>query len=162
MQRVVEDGHLDDHPAQALRRRGGDLEGDVGSQRGPAYDRLVEPEVVEKGDHLCAEDRHRVAPHVARLVGIAVPEVVQHVDVIAARSQLLGQRAVHQAGQKQPRKEHDRARAGAVFVIDEAEPLVGEAADAWLSHAARQDNHSTSIADAALSIQLAKRFLEPG
>ena len=69
----------------------------------------------------CAEDRHRVAPHVARLVRIAVPEQVEHVYVVAARGQLLGQRAVHVRGAAAAREEDQMPRTRAVFVVDEAE-----------------------------------------
>jgi RNA polymerase sigma factor (sigma-70 family) len=66
--------------------------------------------------------------------------------MVAARRELLGERAVHEAGEQQPGEEDEVARARPEFVVDEAESLVGEAADAGLSHAARQDNHSTSPA----------------
>ncbi len=65
-ERVVEDGHLEDHPAEALRGQRGNLQRDVGAQRGAPDDRLVQLEVVEKRHDVTRELAHRVAPHVER------------------------------------------------------------------------------------------------
>jgi len=55
--------------------------------------------------------------------------------VVPARRQLLGQRTVHEAWQEEAGEQDEVPRPGAIFVVDEAKTLVGEAADAGLSHA---------------------------
>ena len=82
-----------DHAAHALRRGDGRLERRVRAQRGAADDRLVDLEVVEQRHDLLAEDGHRVAPHVARAVRVAVAEQVERDHAVAA----LGQRCARAA-----------------------------------------------------------------
>ena len=85
-QRVVEHRHLDDHAragARAPARR----------PRAPRWrpatcpctTASARPEVVEQRDDLRAERRHRVAPLVARAVGLAVAEQVERDHAVAAR-----------------------------------------------------------------------------
>jgi hypothetical protein len=84
--------------------------------------------VVEQGYCLRAKLRHRVAPHVARLVGVAMPQKVDGDHPVPALGQRLSERAVHEPGQHQARKEQKRARAAAVLVVDEPMAVVHELA----------------------------------
>ena len=106
-------------------RRG--LERDVRAERGAADDRLVELEVVEQRDHLLAEVRHRVAPHVARAVRRAVAEQVERDDAVAAVGERLRQRLVHARPEQQPVQQDHRSRTAPVRPVREALSLVPEA-----------------------------------
>ena len=75
-QGVVEHRHLEEEAPGALGRVGGELEADVGAERGAADDGGVELEVVEQGGDLAGEERHRVEPQVLGPVGAAVAEQV--------------------------------------------------------------------------------------
>ena len=111
-QGVVEHGHLDDHPAQALRCGGGDLQGGVGPERGAHDDGLLELEVIHQRDDLVGEEAHRVAPHVARALGFAVAEEVDGDDAVAERGEVARERAVHLLGEQQPVDQDQRPRGG--------------------------------------------------
>ena len=63
----------------------GDLEGDVGPQRGAADDGLLGAELVEQRDHLLAEGGHRVHQRVVGAVRAPVPEQVDGHDVRPGR-----------------------------------------------------------------------------
>jgi hypothetical protein len=76
-QRVVEHGHLDQHPAHALGRRDRRLECGVGAQRGAADHGLLDLDVIEQRDRLPPEPRHGVVRHLGRAVRIAVAEQVE-------------------------------------------------------------------------------------
>ena len=125
-QRVVQDRHLDDRPAQPIGLARHHVERDVRPERGAADHGVVQLEVVHQGDHLVAEQRHRVARHVLRPVGLPVAQEIEHVDAASALGERLGQRAVHLAAQQQPREQHQRPRPGSVLVVDQAEALVAE------------------------------------
>ena len=100
-QRVVEHRHLDHHPAQPLGVRRRDLERGVRAERRAHYGRLLELQVVQQRDYLLCEELHRVAPHVARAVRLAVPEEIDREHVVAARREIFGERAVHLPGEQQ-------------------------------------------------------------
>ena len=108
--RVVEHRHLDHHAAQPLGCGRGELERSVGSERGPHHRRFVDLQVVQQRDQLLREDAHRVAPHVAWALGLAVAEQVDGDHPVAARRELFGQRPVHLLAQQQPVDEDQRSR----------------------------------------------------
>jgi hypothetical protein len=113
-QRVVEHRHLDHHAAQPLRGERGALQRGVGAQRRAEHDRLVDLHVVEQRDHLGAERRHRVAPHVGRPVGLPVPEQVDRDDAVPPVGERLRQLGVHPLAEQQAVDEHGHPRPLAV------------------------------------------------
>ena len=117
--RVVEHGHLDHHPAQALGCDRGQLERDVGSERGAAHHRLVEPEMVEQCQRLAGELGHRVARHLAGPVGGPVAEEVERDDPVPVRGEIAGQRRLHLLREQQGRHQHGGAGSLAVDRVGE-------------------------------------------
>ena len=107
-QGVVEHRHLEEEALGALGLVGGELEGDVGAERGAADDGGVELEVVEQGGDLAGEQRHRVEAQVLGAVGAAVAEQVDADHPVAALGQRRGQPVVHAAVHQQPVDEDDR------------------------------------------------------
>ena len=81
---------------------------------------LVDLEVIEQRHDLAAEDRDRVAPHVAWLVGLAVPEQVERDDPVAAVREVPRERVVHAAREQQPRQQHDGPPPLSVLVVCES------------------------------------------
>jgi hypothetical protein len=126
-QRVVEHRHLDHHPAQALRGERRDLERGVGPERGAHHDRLRDVEVVQQRDDVAPELGHRVAPHVRRPVGRAVPEQVERHHPMPAPGQRARQRLVHSLAEQQAVEQHDHPRALAVARVGEPLAAVEEA-----------------------------------
>jgi hypothetical protein len=123
-QGVVEHGHLDHEAAHPLRCADRGLERHVRPERGSADDRLVDVEVVEQGDGLLAERRHRIAPHVARTIGVAVAEQVETDHPVSARGEGLGHGCLHPPRQQEAVKQDHDARALAVLVVDEPVAIV--------------------------------------
>ena len=76
-------------------------------------------ELVHEAEHLLAEERHGVAPHVARPVGIAVTQQVEGDDPVSTLGQFFGERLVHVTVEQQPVDQDHGAAAGAPFVIDQ-------------------------------------------
>ncbi len=107
-QAVVEHRHLDHQPLQSLGVGRGDLEGGVGAQRGPHHDRLLDAQVVHQGDDLASVGGHRVAPHVAGSIGVAMPEQVEGDHAVAPRGEVFGQRTVHLLGEQEAVQEDQR------------------------------------------------------
>jgi hypothetical protein len=75
--------------------------------------------VVEHRDRLAAEGRHRVVAHLGRPVRVAVAEQVETDHPVPALRERLRQRAVHLAGEEQPRQQQHDAPAAAVLVVDQ-------------------------------------------
>ena len=123
---MVEDGHLDEHPAHPVGRLGGDLEGDVGAERGAPDHGALDAEVVEQRHRLAGEERHRVARHVLGAVGEAVPEQVEGDHPGASLGERGGEGEVHPLGEEQPVHEQAGALPVAVDGVREAVPAVGE------------------------------------
>ena len=105
---VVEHRHLEEEAAGAVGMVDRQLQGDVGAERGAADHRRVEPEVVEQGDDLAGEQRHRVEAQVLGPVGAAVAEQVDADRAVAALGQRRPQPLVHAAVHQQPVDEDDR------------------------------------------------------
>ncbi len=103
--RVVEHRHLDHHALQALGSHRGDLERDVGSQRGAADDRPLELQVIEQGHGLAGEGGHRVVPHLHGPVRGPVAERIERDDAVAPPGQLAGQRGLHLLREQQTGQE---------------------------------------------------------
>ncbi len=125
LERVVEDRHLQQQPADPLGGQHRDLERDVGAQRGAADDRLLGTEVVEQGDHLLAEGGHRVGQRVRRTVGAAVPEQVEGHHVQTLGRQGARERLVHPARHQLAVQEHHPRVARAVLGVLEPVPSPG-------------------------------------
>ena len=117
---VVEDRHLQQQTPDPLRRHDRHLQGDVGAQAGAADDRLLGTEVVEQGDDLLGEGRHRVDQRVRRPVRAAVAEQVEGHHVQAVSREGPRQRLVHPARHQLPVQQHHPVVAGAVLGVLEA------------------------------------------
>ena len=106
---------------------GRELQRDVGSERGPADHRRLQPEVVEQGLDLAREQRHQVEPQVLGAVGEAVAEQVDRDHQVA----LGGERrpeAVEQCRWAQAVDQHQCPLPGPVLVVGDPVPLVSELA----------------------------------
>ena len=134
-QRVVEHRHVDDHAADALGRVHRGLERRVGPQRGPAQHGVVDLEVIEQGDHLLPEGRHRVARHVARAIRAPVAEQIERHHPVAALGQRARQRPVHLLRQQQRMDQDARARTLAIDRV--GQPAAFEAEE---GHRVSQDS----------------------
>ena len=104
----------------------GQLERDVGAERGAADNRPLQPEVVEQRKNLLGEQRHRVEAQVVGLVGAAVAEQVDADHPVAALGQRRPELLEHVPVHQQAVGEDDRPLALAVLV--EADPvfLIGQ------------------------------------
>ena len=107
---------------------GDGLERRVGAQRRAHHDRLGLAQVVEQRDDLRAEGRHRVAPLLARAVGLAVAEQVERDDAVPALGERLRQRLVHALGEQQAVQQDRQARALAVDRVGQPLAVEREAA----------------------------------
>ena len=125
-QGVVEHGHLHDQPLHPSRGEHRRLERHVGAQRRAAHHGPPHVEVIEQPDHLLAEQRHRVAPHVHRPVRLAMPEQVEDDHPVTALGERPRQRLLHLARQQQAGQQHHHIAPGAEIVIDEPLPVVDE------------------------------------
>ena len=126
---VLEHGHLHEQRPRALRGAGGELERDVGAERGAADHGLVDAEVVEQRRDLVGERAHRViagarcgppdCPWPSRLTQMTrLPALGE------LRAEALEHRAVHQQAVDQD----DDPVALAVLVVDDRVALEAELA----------------------------------
>ena len=87
--------------------------------------------MVEQGDDVSPELRHRVRRHVVRLIGGAVSEHVDGDDAVAALGQHRHELGKHSPVHQQAVGEDDRARPVAKHAVRDAAPLVAEAVNRW-------------------------------
>src|SRR5207302_6410123 len=115
-----------EHPAHPVGRLGGDLEGDLGAERGAPDHGALDAEVVEQRHRLAGEERHRVARPVLGAVGEAVAEQVEGDHPGASLGERGGEGEVHPLREEQPVHEQAGALPVAVDGVREAVPAVGE------------------------------------
>ena len=115
--------------AHPLGGQGGDLEGHVGPQRGASDDCLFDVQLVQEGDHLLAEGRHRVVQRILGAIRAPVAEEIEGDHVGAASGQVARKRLVHPAWHQLPVEEHDPAVAAAVLGVLQPVAVVEELTD---------------------------------
>jgi len=124
--RVIQDGHLDQHPAHAFGCQRRELEGDVRPQRGTADHSLVQLQVIEQRKELLGEGRHRVAPHVARAIRGPVSEGIEGDYAVTVTGQAPRQRQLHLLREQQPGQQHRAPIALPVDRVGKPLTVVGE------------------------------------